>query len=97
MRLRLRERPVGSYPAISPLPGTIEVPGGIFSVTLSVTRNLHSRRPRFHGACCLLVFGLSSGKTGVKPAIARHDQQNNTERVAVPASVGLMPSLIIAR
>ncbi len=74
--------PFHPYPALSVL-------GGIFSVTLSVTRDLHSRRPRFHGACCLAVFGLSSGKTGVKPAITRHDDENNTERVRVPVSVGL--------
>jgi hypothetical protein len=46
--------------------------GGMFSVTLSVARDLHPKRPRFHGACCLPVFGLSSGKTAVKPAITRH-------------------------
>ena len=46
--------------------------GGIFSVTLSVTRDSRPGRPRFHGACCLSVFGLSSGKTSVKPAITRH-------------------------
>jgi hypothetical protein len=47
--------------------------GGIFSVTLSVARDSRPGRPRFHGACCLSVFGLSSGKTSVKPAITRHD------------------------
>jgi hypothetical protein len=31
-------------------------------VTLSVTRNLHPWYPRFHEACCPLVFGLSSGQ-----------------------------------
>jgi len=46
--------------------------GGLFSVTLSVTRNFHSGYPRFHEACRLLVFGLSSGQTNFKPAIACH-------------------------
>src|ERR1700692_2071629 len=36
--------------------------GGLFSVTLSVTRDLHPRYPRFHKACRLPVFGLSSGE-----------------------------------
>jgi hypothetical protein len=52
---------------------------GIFSVTLSVIRDLHPGCPRFHGACCLTVFGLSSGKTSVRPAIARHGADINTE------------------
>jgi hypothetical protein len=60
--------PFHPYPAPSWM-----VLGGIFSVTLSVTRDLRSGRPRFHGACCLPVFGLSSGKTSVKPATTRHD------------------------
>ena len=46
--------------------------GGIFSVTLSVTRDLHPGCPRFLEACCLTVFGLSSGKTSVKPATTHH-------------------------
>jgi hypothetical protein len=60
--------------------------GGVFSVTLSVTRDLRPGRPRFHGACCLTVFGLSSGKTSIKPAITRHDLENSTERGRVPVS-----------
>ena len=32
-------------------------------------------RPRFHGACCLSVFGLSSGKISVKPAITCHGRK----------------------
>jgi hypothetical protein len=46
--------------------------GGLFSVTLSVTRDLHPGRPRFHKACRPLVFGLSSGKIHFQPAIAFH-------------------------
>jgi len=83
MRLRLCEDPVGSYPAFSPLPGT--VPGGIFSVTLSVTRDLHPGYPRFHEACRLPVFGLSSGVKNFQPAIACHAEQNNTNWDGDPA------------
>ena len=36
--------------------------GGLFSVTLSVTRDLHPGYPRFHEACRPPVFGLSSGE-----------------------------------
>ena len=36
--------------------------GGLFSVTLSVTWDLHPKYPRFHEACRLPVFGLSSGE-----------------------------------
>jgi hypothetical protein len=82
VRLRLRERPVGSYPHLFTL--TQLALGGIFSVTLSVTWDLHPRCPRFHGACCLTVFGLSSGKTGVEPAITRHNWESSTERGPVP-------------
>jgi hypothetical protein len=60
-------------------------PGGVFSVTLSVVRDFHPGRPRFHGACCLPVFGLSSGQTGAQPAITRHNRKISTERVPVPA------------
>jgi hypothetical protein len=60
VRPRLREDPVGSYPAFSPLPGTL-MPGGLFSVTLSVTRDSHPGHPRFHEAYRPVVFGLSSG------------------------------------
>ncbi len=73
LRSGLRRNPVGSYPAFSPLPSTFfttlnevnvaimkEVLGGLFSVTLSVTRGFRFGCPRFHGAYCLLVFGLSS-------------------------------------
>ena len=74
-------------PPFHPYPAPLAL-GGIFSVTLSVTRNLHSGCPRFHEACCLPVFGLSSGKTGVKPAITRHREQNTTERLPVPVSSG---------
>jgi len=56
----------------NPWPGLKVERGGIFSVTLSVTRDSRPGRPRFHGACCLPVFGLSSGKTSIKPAITRH-------------------------
>ena len=47
VRSRLREDPVGSYPAFSPLPSTTPYPnrgrivlGGLFSETLSVTLGL---------------------------------------------------------
>ena len=73
LRSGLRRNPVGSYPAFSPLPSTFfttlnkvnvaimkEVLGGLFSVTLSVTRGFRLGCPRFHGAYRLLVFGLSS-------------------------------------
>ena len=59
--------------------------GGILSVTLSVARDLHPGRPRFHEACRLPVFGLSSGQTGVKPAIARHNPHHSMERRRLPA------------
>ena len=58
--------------------------GGMFSVTLSVTQDLHPGRPRFHGACCLPVFGLSSGDTSVKPAITRHGRETNTKSASCP-------------
>ena len=45
--------------------------GGLFSVTLSVTRDLHPRYPHFHKACRPSVFGLSSGEK-FTPAIACH-------------------------
>jgi hypothetical protein len=63
------------------------VPGGIFSVTLSVTQDSRPGRPRFRGACCLPVFGLSSGPTTVKPATARHGPENNMNRSCTPVSV----------
>jgi hypothetical protein len=40
-------------------------------VTLSVTRDSHPKYPRFHKACCPLVFGLSSSEK-FAPAIACH-------------------------
>ena len=77
MRPRLHEGPVGSYPAFSTLPRTTfrrqralnfavslrpkVVRGGIFSVILSVPWSFRPKLPRFREACCLLVFGLSSG------------------------------------
>ena len=99
VRLRLREARWALTPPFQPYPapplchfdssarytnGAKVVLGGIFSVTLSVARNLHLGRPRFHEACCLPVFGLSSGKTGVKPAIARHSPQDSMERNRLP-------------
>jgi hypothetical protein len=54
--------------------------GGLFSVTLSVTRDLHPGRPRFHEACRPLVFGLSSGENNFKPAIACHIEKNTIDR-----------------
>ena len=54
-------RAVGSYPAFSPLPRHAKAKqGGIFSVTLSVDPDLHRDRPRFPGADCPMVSGLSS-------------------------------------
>jgi len=41
----LAPRAVGFYPAFSPLPDA-ETPGGLFSVTLSVTSSLGRKRPR---------------------------------------------------
>ena len=77
MRPRLHGSPVGSYPAFSTLPRTTfrrqralnfavslrpkVVRGGIFSVILSVPWSFRPKLPRFREACCLLVFGLSSG------------------------------------
>jgi hypothetical protein len=52
--------------------------GGLFSVTLSVTRDLHPRYPRFHEACRLPVFGLSSG------------EKLSSQRS--PATFGILPS-----
>ena len=42
--------------------GVLMVLGGIFSVTLSVTRDSRPGCPRFHEACRPVVFGLSSGE-----------------------------------
>jgi hypothetical protein len=72
--------------------GAKVVLGGIFSVTLSVARDLHLGRPRFHEACRLMVFGLSSGKTGVKPAIARHGRHYSMEPHRLPASPQKSPA-----
>ena len=38
--------------------------GGLFSATLSVGRGSRPGCPRFHGACCLVVSGLSSATHG---------------------------------
>ena len=54
------------------------VRGGIFSVILSVIRSLCPEFPRFREACCLLVFGLSSGTRSVAPATACHTRMYNT-------------------
>ena len=82
----LTRTPGGLLPRLFTLTQHWMVLGGIFSVTLSVTRDSRPGRPRFHGACCLSVFGLSSGKTSVKPAITRHDRENSTERGRVLVS-----------
>ena len=50
---------VGSYPTFSPLPPS-ELGGGLFSVTLAVSRGLNRESPRFHGESCPGVSGLSS-------------------------------------
>ena len=52
--------------------------GGLFSVTLSVTWDLHPKYPRFHEACRLPVFGLSSG------------EKLSSQRS--PATIGILPS-----
>ena len=57
----LRDGPVGSYPAFSTLLYTQGVQGGMFSVILSIVRSFRLGLPRFREACCLSVFGLSSG------------------------------------
>ena len=60
------------------------VRGGMFSVILSVTWGLGPKCPRFREACCLLVFGLSSGATQVTPATTYHKPKRNTKNHAVP-------------
>src|SRR5215510_9153482 len=60
------------------------VRGGMFSVILSVTWGLGPKCPRFREACCLLVFGLSSGATQVTPATTYHKPERNTKNHAVP-------------
>ena len=57
----ITRRPVGSYPAFSPLPFFAEATkGGMFSVTLSMTGRLRFQPPRLRAARCLVVSGLSS-------------------------------------
>ena len=51
---------------------------------LSVTWGLGPKCPRFREACCLLVFGLSSGATQVTPATTYHKPKRNTKNHAVP-------------
>ena len=100
MRPRLHESPVGSYPAFSTLLRTIferqarsqfrvslrpkMVRGGMFSVILSVIWDLGPKFPRFREACCLLVFGLSSGTTRVAPATTYHKAERNTKNRPIP-------------
>ena len=48
----ITHRPVGSYPAFSPLPADFST-GGLFSVTLSVAASFRKAAPPFSGACCL--------------------------------------------
>ena len=62
--------------------------GGLFSVTLSVTRGSHPGYPRFHEACRLPVFGLSSGEIIFQPAIACHVAENNIARDRDPTGAG---------
>ncbi len=81
----LARRSGGLLPRLFTLTRQLMVPGGIFSVTLSVTRNLHPGYPRFHEACRLPVFGLSSGVNKFQPAIACHVWQSNTKRDGDPA------------
>ena len=56
--IQLTLRPGGLLPRLFTL--IPRARDGIFSVTLSVNRPLRADRPRFRGACCLTVFGLSS-------------------------------------
>jgi hypothetical protein len=58
------------------------VPGGIFSVTLSVTRDSHPQYPHFHEACRLPVFGLSSSEK----KILASDRLPRREKYHRPAS-----------
>ena len=51
---------------------------------LSVIWGLRPKFPRFREACCLLVFGLSSGATQVTPATTYHKPKRNTKNHAVP-------------
>ena len=51
---------VGSYPTLSPLPVSLRTIGGLLSAALSVRRPLKTGVPRFHGARCPVVSGLSS-------------------------------------
>jgi hypothetical protein len=132
LRSRLREDPVGSYPAFSPLPSTISSQLPVVSCQLSaefttacakitlrsaleasdflflfsstdhwqLTTNGAGRfifcdtfrypgftpkYPRFHEACRLPVFGLSSGEKDFKPAIICHVGQNTIDRHRGPA------------
>jgi hypothetical protein len=59
--------------------------GGLFSVTLSVTRDSHPGYPRFHEAYRPVVFGLSSGWKYIKPAIAYHIGDNIMDSGRDPA------------
>jgi hypothetical protein len=59
--------------------------GGLFSVTLSVTRDSHPKYPRFHKACCPSVFGLSSGEK-FTPAITCHSAEDIIEEECVQRS-----------
>ena len=107
MRPRLHESPVGSYPAFSTLLRTIferqarsqfrvslrpkMVRGGMFSVILSVIWGLGPKFPRFREACCLLVFGLSSGATKVAPATTYHKAERNTKNRPIPLAAFFSP------
>jgi hypothetical protein len=61
-----------------------EVLGGLFSVTLSVTRGFPLGCPRFHGAYRLLVFGLSSTPKVFEAAIVLHERDYTIKVLSAP-------------
>ena len=76
------------YLAADTIHRQLMAPGGLFSVTLSVTRDSHPEYPRFHEACRLPVFGLSSDENDFQPAIACHVAENNIARPRDPPGRG---------
>jgi hypothetical protein len=91
LRPGLRRNPVGSYPAFSPLPSTFfttlnkvnvaimkEVLGGLFSVTLSVTRGFRLECPRFSRG--IPPFGV---RTFLYPENLRSSDRPSTQQYTI--------------
>ena len=84
MRCSLRKTTGGLLPRLFTLiPHTRD---GMFSVTLSVDRSLRHGRPRFRTACCLQVFGLSSGPANKSP----NQRSSTTPTIYMLAALGAM-------